>query len=363
MGTKDQILVLTLLSSIAGSAQRQAVIPHPPGYVSVRATGAIAVDGKLDDPAWQSAPWTDDFGEMATGAKPGAALRSRVKMLWDDSFLYIAADITGPHLWAEMTRHDSPLYQENAFEFFIDPDGDNHEYYEFEINARNTTWDLFLPRPYRDGGQGLSDWEIVGLESAVQLDGTLNDASRAARGWTLEIAVPWFALGEQAHRPVPPHPGDQWRLNFTRVETPLRRQGAAYRKIDGQPSQVFSWAPQYASDIHRPEWWGYVQFENTARPFVADPSWPARRWLMTVYEAQREYRAAHKQWAATLAELAVGASTDAGVRNPRLQATRNLYEACVQSGDDELCIQQDSLIRIEKATGGGRFQRSGGGSQ
>ena len=42
---------------------------------------------------------------------------------------------------------------------FIDPDGDNHLYYEFEINALNTVWDLLLPKPYRDGGPALNGWE------------------------------------------------------------------------------------------------------------------------------------------------------------------------------------------------------------
>jgi hypothetical protein len=317
---------------------------HPPGYVCVRTDTPPAIDGQLDDSAWKTAAWSEEFGDMATGVRPGADLRTRVKMVWDDSNLYIAADIAGPDLWAEMTRHDAPLYQENAFEFFIDPDGDNHEYYEFEINARNTTWDLFLPRPYRDGGHGLSNWEILGLKSAVHLAGTLNDPSDTDRGWTIEIAVPWKALGEQARRPAPPHAGDQWRLNFTRVESPLRRENGAYRKIDGRPSRVFSWARQYVSDIHRPETWGYVQFETAPRAFVPDPSWPARRWLHAVYYAEREYQKTHGRFAAALADLALAAPGEDGLSDAAVQATSDLFEACVQSQRDRWCIRQDSLV-------------------
>ena len=50
-----------------------------------------------------------------------------------------------------LTEHDSVIFQDNDFEVFIDPDGDNHNYYEIEINALNTEWDLRLPKPYRDG--------------------------------------------------------------------------------------------------------------------------------------------------------------------------------------------------------------------
>jgi len=35
---------------------------------------------------------------------------------------------------------------------FVDPAGCNHQYKEFEMNAKNTTWDLLLNRPYNNGG-------------------------------------------------------------------------------------------------------------------------------------------------------------------------------------------------------------------
>ena len=327
MGTQNQVLVLTALAWLGLTAPGAIDYPHPRGYVAIRTPSPPVVDGRLDDPAWRDAPWTDDFVDMANPAASPPP-RTRVKMVWDDQHLYIGADIAEPRLWAEMTKHDSPLYQENAFEFFIDPDGDNHEYYEFEINALNTTWDLLLPRPYRDGGLGLSNWEILGLQSAVHVDGTLNDPSDTDRGWSIEIAVPWKALREQARRDAPPKPGDQWRVNFTRVETPLRVEGGAYRKIAGQASQVSSWAPQYVMDIHRPETWGYVQFERTARPFAPDASWPARRWLHTVYYAQREFRQAHGRWAASLTDLGIALPGD-GLTDPKVETTSDLFEVSV----------------------------------
>lgn len=33
-----------------------------------------------------------------------------------------------------------------------DSDGSNHQYYEFEVNALNTVWELRLDKPYRHGG-------------------------------------------------------------------------------------------------------------------------------------------------------------------------------------------------------------------
>ena len=73
-------------------------------------------------------------------------------MLWDDDFFYIAAALEEPHVWATLTEHDSVIFQDPDFEVFLDPDGDNHSYYEIEINALGTVWDLRLVKPYRDGG-------------------------------------------------------------------------------------------------------------------------------------------------------------------------------------------------------------------
>jgi len=47
---------------------------------------------------------------------------------------------------------------------FIDPDGDTHAYYELEVNAFGTPWDLLLIKPYRDGGPAVISWDISGLK-------------------------------------------------------------------------------------------------------------------------------------------------------------------------------------------------------
>ena len=96
--------------------------------------------------------------------RPEPRFRTRMKMLWDDQALYIAAELEEPHVWATLTEHDSVIFHDNDFEVFLDPDGDSHLYAELELNALNTTWDLLLPKPYKDGGKAVDAWEIAGLE-------------------------------------------------------------------------------------------------------------------------------------------------------------------------------------------------------
>lgn len=78
--------------------------------------------------------------------------------------------------------------------------------------------DLLLTKPYKDGGSPVNNWDAKGIKVAAHVNGTINDPSDIDKGWTVEIAYPWSALKECAHRDAPPKEGDQWRINFSRVE-------------------------------------------------------------------------------------------------------------------------------------------------
>jgi hypothetical protein len=318
-----------------GAKPRAGESPYipPKGYVCYRANGPVQIDGRLDDAAWQQAPWTDLFVDIEGDVRPQPRFRTRVKMLWDDQFFYIGAELEEPHVWATLTEHDSVIFQDNDFEVFIDPNGDNHEYYEFEINALNTGWDLLLTRPYRDGGKAVNSWEIPGLKTAVHVDGTLNNLKDTDKGWSVEIAFPWKVLGELAYQPAPPRDGDQWRVNFSRVEWRHEVVDGKYRKVPGTKEDNWVWSPQGVVDMHRPETWGYVQF-STAKAgearFRPDPAGPARHLLHKVYYAQRNYQKEHGRWARTLEELGLPALTHESLAAPpKMEVSESGFEATV----------------------------------
>jgi hypothetical protein len=267
-------------------------------------------------------------------------------MLWDDQFFYVGAYLEEPHVWGTLTDHDAVIFQDNDFEVFIDPDGDNHEYAEFEINALNTTWDLLLTRPYRDGGLAVNGWEIRGMKHAVRVDGTLNDPRDTDRGWTVELAFPWKALKELARRPAPPGDGDQWRVNFSRVEWQHEVVGGKYRKVKGKREDNWVWSPQGVIDMHRPETWGYVQFSEQAGGdvvFRPDSAWPARTALMHLYDAQRKFQKKHKRWANTLEELGPD-PTRLFPRRAQLRTTFSGFEATLRHGDKTWHVRDDSRL-------------------
>lgn len=297
-----------------------AMLDHPKGYVAPRVATPIVFDGKLDDAAWQDAPWTDPFEDIQGDPLPKPWHTTRAKMMWDDEYLYVGAELEEPHLWATYTEHDSVIFHENDFEVFLDPDGDNHNYFEYEINALGTDWDLRLPKPYRDGGPALNEWEIPGLKKGVHLRGTLNDPTDTDEAWSVELAFPWSAFAETAGVPVPPKAGDQWRINFSRVQWHRTVQEGKYVKVPNKPEENWVWSPQGVIDMHRPELWGIIQFEDSAdTPFRPNPDEPVRRWLMRAYHLQKEFQRARGRFAERYEEIPELMSLPQGVLDVKVQ--------------------------------------------
>ena len=262
------------------------IVVEPRRYLAQRVARPIEIKGDLSDPQWAALPWTEEFVDIEGHRKPTPRFATRAKMCWDDTYFYVAAVLEDPHVWGTLTEKNSFIFNDPDFEIFIDPDGDNHDYYEFEVNPLGTIWELHLERPYRDGGPVHRGRNLDGLRYAVAIDGTLNDPSDTDRGWSVEVAIPFAALAQR------PRVGEQWRVNMSRVHWLADIIDGAYRKVprDAHPEDNWVWTPQGAIDMHRPEKWGYVEFGEGPGEARRDSTWPARELLMEYYYARREGR-------------------------------------------------------------------------
>lgn len=287
------LLFITLLFSFTGFSQAPE---HPESYTCFKTHYPISVDGVLEDCEWGKVPWTNEFVDIEGKKMPVPLYSTRVKMLWDDQYFYFAAQIKEPHIWAYLTERDAVIFYDNDFEIFIDPQGDNHHYYEFEMNAQNTVWDLMLPKPYRDGGSAIDSWDIAGLKSAVRIYGTLNNGNDTDSMWTAEVAIPWQVLEECAYHNGKPNNKEVWRVNFSRVNWKTKFIDGKYVKeinpTTGQAYPEFNWvwSAQGAIAMHQPETWGYVQFIDQATPQnlpqkYIDIDYPVKIELMNHYFA------------------------------------------------------------------------------
>jgi len=337
----------------------------PEKYIIQRPAGPIVVDGRLSEDSWMKADWTEVFGDIEGSLKPRPRYRTRVQMLWDDRYLYIGAYLEEPHVWATLTERDSIIFQDNDFEVFIDPDGDTHDYYEVEINALNTVWDLLLVRPYRDGGPAVHAWDIRGLKTAVSVLGTLNDPSDRDKAWTVEMAIPFDVLKECIPgKPDRPASGDQWRMNFSRVEYAVNAGNGAYVKARDQasgqplPEDNWTWVPQGVINIHYPEMWGYVQFSNKKAGaggdrFIDRPEEKVKWALRKIYYRERALFDEKRGFTADLGVLGLKNAKDMKVKDwiypPVIQATRSLFEAVyTNKSGASWHIRQDGLVWMDE---------------
>jgi hypothetical protein len=356
--------VLLLALGLEPQQSRSAVdfekLPFAPrGVVCYRAISPLQIDGKLDEPSWRDTKWSEPFMDIDGVRRP--PLATRVKMLWDDEYFYVAAELEEPDIWGTLTKRDSVIFQDNDFELFIDPDGDTHMYYELEINALGTVWDLMLIQPYRDGGPAIHAWDISGLRTAVDVRGTINKPGDRDEGWSVEIAMPWEVLREAAPNKALPRPGDQWRVNFSRVEWHVDSRDGKYTKrrddkgLKPLPEENWVWSPQGAVNMHMPERWGYVRFSAgpaaaTSIDFEEDGNERVKWALRRLYYRQREFRSTHARYAPDLGTLSASDIRVEGLDfAPSMQITDSLYEISAKGfAGATVHIRQDGKVWVTR---------------
>ena len=247
-------------------------------YTAYRVDTPPIIDGDLTKPCWKAAPRSDRFVDLISGEAASHDTRSAV--LWDEDNLYLAFWVEEPSVTATLTERDALIYTDNDVEVFIaGPDC----YYEFEINAFGTVYEVFFiwDEAYEDGFAGAPefskslpgaqpfngvgytthprgertgfwDWDFPGMRSAVAVDGKINDDTSRDRGWTVELAFPWAGMGPLARgRAVPPHDSDMWRISFSRFNQ--------YKASD-EDSSGWALSPHGIWDSHIPELFPFVTF-------------------------------------------------------------------------------------------------------
>jgi len=257
-------------------------------YVCRFTTRPPLVDGALDDDCWLRADRSPRFVDLVTGV-PGL-LDTRMAAVWDDEAFHVAYWIEEPNVQARLTERDSFIWTENDVELFI---GGPDCYYEFQINARGTIYEVFYvwQEAYRRAGfasrpefdltrrtvdvlggfqdssrfgrhprgrrWAFMDWDFPGLRAAVRVDGTLNDDRDIDRGWTVELSFPWKGMFDLAQgRPLPPRAGDVWRMDFSRFEALY----AGGNRVQPDPGWALNRHGVY--DSHIPECFSLIEFSD-----------------------------------------------------------------------------------------------------
>nr|WP_262910789.1 carbohydrate-binding family 9-like protein [Wocania arenilitoris] len=297
------------LFSITFYAQsKKEIIPQT--YVAHKTSELITIDGKANESDWKNAKWTSDFIDIESDKTP--KYQTRVKMLWDDNYYYIFAEMKEPHVWGDITQRDAVIFYNNDFEVFIDTNGDTHNYYELEINALNTVWDLFLIKPYGiSGSRVLNNWDYSDLKSAINIKGTLNNPNDIDKGWTLEIAIPFKDFRKSRKRNNIPS-NQFYRVNFSRVNWDFDLENGKYSRKKNKkgrflPEYNWVWSPMGVINMHKPEKWGYVYFSSKevgSNVTFEIPKDEKIKWkLYELFHANRTFQTKNNQSAKSISDL------------------------------------------------------------
>ncbi|CAE8625929.1 unnamed protein product [Polarella glacialis] len=259
---------------------------YPSQYVvqKLEETQRIQIDGHLDEPAW-----ADDYSKRFTGHENP----SKVKVRWDEHFLYVAAELRSKHVAATVTGHCDDLssnvwtgtpvlpYFDDDFEVFVDASQSNYFYVEYEMNARNATYGTLWTLPQAglgsvapecgggvgvrkaccnttwNQGQGLCDrgveteagsWTMEMYDGAERPGfGMQSAAQNHTDSWTLEVRFPILSSAEHGGL-INLLPGSHY-------------PGTNPEKLDPNQGQRFWWAT-FANALHAP-WWSKLNSTST----------------------------------------------------------------------------------------------------
>jgi hypothetical protein len=179
-----------LIASAQLQAQNPAAPPQQPTPTSKVATatrirgGSINIDGKLDEPLWQTAKPITDFvqKEPVEGGAPSDSME--VRFLYDDAALYVATRVItrAPRaIQAPVARRDNISQAEHIW-ISLDSYRDRRTAYSFGVTASGVRGDWYHPTDNETNTDLGFDpvWE-----AASHIEPT---------GWTAEMRIPFSQL-------------------------------------------------------------------------------------------------------------------------------------------------------------------------
>jgi len=190
-----------VLLPVAASSSLYAQEAIPPSADARRVTQGPAVDGRLNEPVWQSATAITEFRQQEPAEGELSSEPTEVRIIYDDVQLYIGVVVTDSEpseIRATELRRDNNLESDDSFAVILDTNHDHRNAFMFRINPRGTRFDALIRN---ESAFVTANWDEQWTAAAVLTE----------TGWSAEIAIPFKILRFSAAK-------DQlWGVNFERV--------------------------------------------------------------------------------------------------------------------------------------------------
>ena len=195
----------------------------PPPVTVVKIQEEIKLDGKLDDNAWKKAPvhelvFIDRYNNLPE-AEYKRSLQDkydsgRAQLVYDDKYLYLGVEFDDTDVICNAKQDQGHFYRtSDVVELFLWPEDALH-YWELYSTPGGFKTGFFFPSAGIPLDKYLTEEPIIpGLDTASQIQGSLNVSSDIDKGWTTEMKVP---LSELNAKGVKFEPGKKWRILIAR---------------------------------------------------------------------------------------------------------------------------------------------------
>ncbi|SDZ92621.1 Carbohydrate family 9 binding domain-like [Flavobacterium gillisiae] len=207
---KNLFLILFFLAYTFGYSQKKVL-------QTKFTSETITIDGKLDEPIWESVSIATDFVmfQPDNGKPIPENKRTEVKVLYDNDAVYAAAmlyDNEPSKILKEISQRDD-FGASDVFGVFINGFNDGQQDFQFFVNAADGQGDCITTD---SNGEDYS-WDAVWKSKAVITD----------FGWIVEMRIPYAALRFSSEKK------QTWGLNFFR-EIRRDRQKYTWNFIDSK---------------------------------------------------------------------------------------------------------------------------------
>jgi len=187
-----------------------------------------------------------------------------IRICWNMENLFFAFKVLDQHLFAEV-RQDAnypEFHLNDAIEIYIDSKNDSREKmdlndYQFIVDINNNSVVLRGDRKYiesdtmsvpKDIGQNIL------FESAAVYTGSINDSAGNDKGYIIEIAIPFAAIG------IKPDAGHLMKLDLCNDDADYSFRNAQTMQDSANIYYAFNWSGQ--NDFGYPEFWKPVVFSG-----------------------------------------------------------------------------------------------------
>ncbi len=200
MASKNISLFLFLFFLLCGHSL-QAQNPDSSHFQVNRSTAPVTIDGNPSEPDWQNSPEADHLLYLHTDRSLTDSIQTSVKLLFDESRLYIAFICRDEHperILADARGRDLDIRSNDSVYLLLDTGSSRTFYYYFGINPLSSRLD---GRIAKTGFPNESTWNGK-WEAAAQ---------KVESGWTAEAAIDLTSLGIDTEK------GPVIRLSLSRV--------------------------------------------------------------------------------------------------------------------------------------------------